>query len=139
MNISDVSARGADRGDADHDARGGWQAAVPASGGAVASIGLAVLIGWSLDLAVLKSIGTGFVAMQPQTALCMTLAGAALATRVPATNRLSWLGAGCAGAVLLIAAQALVQHGRAGTWAPIVCCSRGRSTTSSFRASSPAA
>jgi hypothetical protein len=46
------------------------RAAATASG----AIGLAVLLGWALDLGVLKSVLPGFVAMHPWTAAGFVLA-----------------------------------------------------------------
>src|SRR5262249_30641178 len=43
------------------------------AGGLVLSIGLAVLLGWAFDIGVLKTVGSGWVAMQPNAALCFAL------------------------------------------------------------------
>jgi len=42
------------------------------------TIGLMVLIGWALRIEILKRVAPGFVAMNPATALCFILSGAAL-------------------------------------------------------------
>ena len=42
------------------------------------AVGMSVLIGWEFDVALLKSVVPGKVAMRPNTAICFMLAGFAL-------------------------------------------------------------
>ena len=48
-------------------------------GGLVASIGTSVLVGWALDIPVLKSVHPQLISMKPNTALAFVLLGVALA------------------------------------------------------------
>ena len=73
-----------------------------------AAIGVATLIGWALDVPVLKSVIPGMVSMKPNTAVGIILAGLSLALLACALRRgwmlvLSWLCAGAAGALGAIA------------------------------------
>jgi len=52
------------------------------------TVAILVLIGWSLDLDLLKRIVPGFVAMNPATAVCLALASAALLSRNRAAARI---------------------------------------------------
>src|ERR1017187_4639684 len=75
-----------------------------ASGVLVVALAVAVLIGWDLDLPVLKSGIPGLVAMNPVTAIAFALAGCALllllrADRVPAYRHAS---RACAVAVVVL-------------------------------------
>jgi PAS domain S-box-containing protein len=82
------------------------------SGGIVTLIGCLVLIGWSLDLPLLKSVIPGAATMKANTALCFVLAGMSLLAQ--AQTRPSRLAAqiarGCAIAVLIIGALTLSQY-----------------------------
>lgn len=49
-----------------------------AAGAAAVVIGTLVLLGWLLDVSLLKSVLPGKVAMKPNTAICFVLAGASL-------------------------------------------------------------
>ena len=48
------------------------------AGGAAIVVGLLVLVGWALDIDLLKSVLEGKIAMKPNTAICFVLMGAAL-------------------------------------------------------------
>lgn len=50
----------------------------PVASAATIAIGFLVLLGWQLDIEILKRIAPGFVAMNPPTALLFVLAGSAL-------------------------------------------------------------
>lgn len=87
-----------------------------ACGVAAALLGLAVLAGWNWDVGALTSLTPGMVAMKPNTAACLVLAGAALslltARRAPAVLR--WIASGCAGTVLVVGLLTLGQD--VGAW-----------------------
>jgi PAS domain S-box-containing protein len=68
-------------------------------------VGLAVLCGWALGIEGLKGVLPGFVTMKANTALCFTLAGAALAFRGRPPLRLA-----CAAAILVLAGLTLTQE-----------------------------
>ncbi|MDD1621032.1 MAG: response regulator [Methylococcaceae bacterium] len=53
----------------------------------VAALGLSVLVGWALDLPLLKSPLSGSVTMKANTALCFLLAGGALFLRLQRSDR----------------------------------------------------
>jgi PAS domain S-box-containing protein len=67
-------------------------------------VGLAVLAGWALELETMKSVLPGLATMKPNTALCFTLAGSALAFRAKPGIRLV-----CGTAVLILSGLTLVQ------------------------------
>ena len=81
------------------------------AGGLAAVLGVLVLIGWQLDIETLKRLSAGLVAMNPASAVCFILAGAALVLRQWPVARARPLGRGaillCALAVLLIGALRL--------------------------------
>ncbi len=62
------------------------------TGGFAVAIGVAALLGWSLDVALLRSFVPGQVAMKPNTAIGFLLAGSALLLACPAgpAYRLAW-------------------------------------------------
>jgi PAS domain S-box-containing protein len=74
-------------------------------GAFAATVGVLVLLGWSLGIRALTSILPGYIAMNPATATCLTLAGTALilCQRRPAAARL------LAGAIVTIGALKLLQ------------------------------
>src|SRR5258708_1216538 len=84
-------------------------------------VGVAVLIGWALDIVFLKSIIPGWPAMQANTAVCFLLAGAAILflKDEDATPRNQWLGQGLALAVLVTALIAPIPPARAGLSATV--------------------
>jgi hypothetical protein len=69
-------------------------------------VGLAVLVGWFLDVSALKSVFPGLATMKPNTAASFVLAGLALwflsAQTIPG-NRRARYGYVCAAAVVVIA------------------------------------
>ena len=75
-------------------------------------IGLIVLIGWSLDNSLLKSIHPQWVTMKVNTAVGFLLSGVALwLLRTESTNRIEqWVGRGCAVLVALIGLLSLVEY-----------------------------
>ncbi|WP_147477194.1 cell wall metabolism sensor histidine kinase WalK [Corallococcus sp. AB038B] len=73
-------------------------------------VGLLVLVGWALDVMVLKSMGAALPAMRPSAALGLMLGGVALGLRLPATpHRIQHrLGTALALATALLGAASLV-------------------------------
>lgn len=57
-----------------------------AMGGLAALLGVLVLLGWAFDVAALKSVRPGLIAMQPLTAVCLALAGFALIAATRSTS-----------------------------------------------------
>jgi PAS domain S-box-containing protein len=84
--------------------------------GALALVGLAVLIGWMFDMLLLKSLMPGWAAMKPNTAVALLLAAVALwPLAAPASESLAkrprrWLVRIAAGGITLIGALTLAQH-----------------------------
>ena len=85
---------------------------VPTIIAAVCSTAVAVLIGWALDVAVLKSVIPGLVAMNPATAIGFLLAGLALHLQrhepVPVPSRR--VAPVLAGALLLLGLSVLARY-----------------------------
>ena len=79
---------------------------------AAATVGLAVLLGWALDIVVLKSVGPGLVSMKPNAALAFVLVGLGLAVITPAepSSRRIRAGAIASAAAGLIGLATLVQY-----------------------------
>lgn len=77
----------------------------------VAAVGLVVLLGWALDVTLLKSVIPGAVSMKANTAVCFTLVGAAIYLLVGADSKTSIrrIAAGLSGAAGLIAAASLAE------------------------------
>src|SRR4051794_16616422 len=66
-------------------------------------MGCLVLVGWLLDLVALKAILRGRIAMNPVTALCFILSGAALLLLQPGgQGRRTRIGQACAAIVFLV-------------------------------------
>lgn len=89
-----------------------WATRLAALCGAVVALaGLAVLMGWLLDLPALKSVLPGHVSMKVNTALAFALAGAALVllASVPIALRRARTGQGFALLVALIGALTLCE------------------------------
>ena len=84
---------------------------IPRASGLIGlALGLAVLFGWTFDVAGLKTVLPGLFAMQPWAAITIALAGGALLVatvpgRIPAATSLA-----LACAVLIIGLQMLLQH-----------------------------
>ena len=74
------------------------------------ALGLAVLLGWAFDVAMLRTVLPGLVAMQPWTAITITLAGVALLLATIPGRTAAAISIALAGAVLIIGLQALLQH-----------------------------
>ena len=74
------------------------------------ALGLAVLLGWAFDVAMLRTVLPGLVAMQPWTAITITLAGVALLLATIPGRTAAAISIALAGAVLIIGLQMLLQH-----------------------------
>ena len=74
--------------------------------------GLMVLVGWSFDIPVLKSVLPSFVTMKANTAVAFTLAGLSLAlwARSSRFALARWVARACAGATALIGLLTLCQY-----------------------------
>ncbi|MCY1032880.1 ATP-binding protein [Corallococcus sp. BB11-1] len=89
------------------------------SSAAACLVGLLVLVGWALDVMVLKSMGAALPAMRPSAALGLLLAGGALGLRLrcDASPVRRWMGTGMAWATALLGAASLVDGVVAGVMA----------------------
>ncbi|MDZ8187720.1 MAG: PAS domain S-box protein [Nostoc sp. ChiSLP02] len=77
----------------------------------VASVGCLVLIGWILDISVLKSVLPNLVTMKPNTALGFVLAGTSLfALAEPQSSKKRWIGQICSFGVVAIALATLSEY-----------------------------
>ncbi len=74
-----------------------------------AAIGVLILVGWALDLAILKSVVPGLIAMKPNAALGFVLAGSAIAA-IPREGRAPRASTGLAGAATAIGAATLLEY-----------------------------
>ncbi|WP_373539305.1 PAS domain S-box protein [Chamaesiphon sp.] len=74
--------------------------------------GMLVLVGWQLDLEVLRSVVPGLVAMKVNAAICFILTGISLGlqTRTDRSSRGSRIANGCAFAVIVIALLTICQY-----------------------------
>jgi PAS domain S-box-containing protein len=83
-----------------------------AAGVAVSALGAAVLIGWALDITVLKSLSAGLASMKPNTALSFLLAGAALqiVSTGPSGTQMRLVSLACAFIVSLIGILTLSEY-----------------------------
>ena len=90
----------------------GLQAFAKAAGLAVGITGALVLAGWVLDITLLTSISSGFVAMKPNVALAFVLAGAALniVSTGPANRKLRFAALACAFLVALTSLLTLSEY-----------------------------
>ena len=88
------------------------QAFAKAAGLAVVITGGFVLAGWALDITLLKSISSSFVAMKPNVALAFVLAGAALniVSTSPANRKLRFAALTCAFLVALTGLLTLSEY-----------------------------
>jgi PAS domain S-box-containing protein len=82
------------------------------SSGIAILVGCLVLVGWTLDIAVLKSILPGLATMKANTALCFILAGVSLGLRSRTRSRafIPQLASGCAIAISAIGLLTLSQY-----------------------------
>ncbi|HUK56955.1 MAG TPA: PAS domain S-box protein, partial [Nitrospiria bacterium] len=78
----------------------------------VSAVGCLALVGWTFDIALLRSVHPGFVAMNPTTALAFILSGAALRISVLQTTerRIRLLGRVCGLAVGLLGFLRLCEY-----------------------------
>lgn len=65
-----------------------------AAGVTTAVIGVLVLLGWTLDIPILKSLLPGYETMKPVTAICFVLCGLSLALHATGPNGLAKLSSG---------------------------------------------
>ena len=84
-------------------------AAASALAAGAAGVGLAVLLGWVFGVRALTEVVRGQVAMVPNTAVCLVLAGLALWLRTRAVGPLSIGANAAAAAVGIVAALSLVE------------------------------
>ena len=79
---------------------------------AVSALGAAVLVGWALDITVLKSLSAGLASMKPNTALSFLLAGAALQilSTGPSGTQMRLVSLACAFIVSLIGILTLSEY-----------------------------
>jgi methyl-accepting chemotaxis protein len=91
----------------------GGRSVARAAGVVVSALGALVLLGWALDVAVLRSVVPGLATMKANTALGFLLAGAALWLQSPESpQRRVRLGAQvCAGLVALLGVLTLAEYG----------------------------
>jgi PAS domain S-box-containing protein len=103
--------RRADPPHTDRPDRRGQQLARIASSIAIAT-GVVVLIGWQLDIAILKSALPGFVSMKVNTAICFVWTGIALRlkTRQPQSARGLPIANGCAIGSIFIALLTICEY-----------------------------
>lgn len=85
---------------------GRWVSAVAAA--SVSVIAILVLVGWQLDIFVLRAVVPGFVAMNPTTAICFLLLAFSLVALSAAAGRTRKLGASAAAVAGAVAAVKLV-------------------------------
>ncbi len=100
---------------ADRDARlrQRFRAASNVIGLLVMAAGAVVLLGWALDIALLKSLVPGHVTMKANTAFCFVLLGSALwllQERVPHSRFMNGLGHLCAAFAMVIAVFTLLEY-----------------------------
>ncbi|WP_157271648.1 hybrid sensor histidine kinase/response regulator [Azohydromonas aeria] len=90
---------------------GRFERAATGCGIATALLGLAVLLGWALDLPALTRVAPGWVTMKPNAALGFVLVGAALALSTPPpAGALRRLRQALAGATALLGALTLGEY-----------------------------
>jgi PAS domain S-box-containing protein len=79
------------------------------SGGFAIAAGITVLTGWTLQLEILKSILTGFIAMNPLTATCFVAAGLCLCLQCEPTSHRGriWASRVCAIGIILVSTARL--------------------------------
>lgn len=81
------------------------------SGLVTITVAAAALIGWSLDIALLKTVLPGHAAMKANTAMCLLLSGVALVASLSERPGAGAVSAGLSVVVLLLGCTVLLEYG----------------------------